>query len=39
MHIDLDLDGTEQETDPLVPDDSSSDCISNVSTSETIQHD
>ena len=35
----MDLSGTEQKTDPLVPDGSSSKCISNVSASETIQHD
>ena len=39
MHTYLDLGGSEQGTDPLVPDGSSSDPISNVSTSETIQYD
>lgn len=32
-----DLGGTEQETDPLIPKDASSDCISDVGASESIQ--
>ena len=39
MHTYLYLGRMEQEIDPLVPDSSSPDCISNVSASETIQHD